>query len=313
MMEHLRPLYVTVDIDGTKVNKILVDAGAAVSIMIVRTMTMLGIKKSSVIETVMTVKNFADGVTKTLGILMVRLKRLAVYMKEREAYEWLATTECVPEDVLEVIDEEEEVILPASAALDDTPPQVKDPVEKVSLRTEEEPIEVGLSKLLETEQRQELIELILECKDYFAEKYEDISGLSPKLVCHYLPTTPGERPMQQELWRMKTETTDTVKEEVEKMFKSGIIIVAKYNEWLSNIVPVRKKNGKIRVCMDYRDLNKATLKDVYPMPMVDMLIDVVAGHDAFFYGRHCWLSSGPRYGSRQTQNNVLVSGFHWSF
>ncbi|KAL6129037.1 hypothetical protein ACLB2K_072390 [Fragaria x ananassa] len=74
MMEHIRPLYVTADMDGTKVSKILVDAGATVSIMTVRTMTMLGIKKSSMIETTMTVKNFAGGVTKTLGILMVRLK-----------------------------------------------------------------------------------------------------------------------------------------------------------------------------------------------------------------------------------------------
>ncbi|KAL6135109.1 hypothetical protein ACLB2K_067337 [Fragaria x ananassa] len=146
--------------------------------------------------------------------------------------------------MLEVIDEEEEVILPAPAALDDTPPQVKDPVEKVNLGTEEKPMEVGLSKLLEPEQRHELIALLLEFKDCFAEKYEDILGL---------PTTPGERPVQQEPRRMKTETTDVVKEEVEKMFKSGIIRVAKYNEWLSNVVPVRKKN--------------------------DMLIDVVPGHE----------------------------------
>ncbi|KAL6189508.1 hypothetical protein ACLB2K_040896 [Fragaria x ananassa] len=78
---------------------------------------------------------------------------------------------------------------------------------------------------------------------------------------------------------MKTETTNAVKEEVEKMFKSGIIRVEKYNEWLSNIVPICKKNGKIRVCVDYRDLNKATPKDVYPMPVADMLIDVVARHE----------------------------------
>ncbi|KAL6225628.1 hypothetical protein ACLB2K_004477 [Fragaria x ananassa] len=78
---------------------------------------------------------------------------------------------------------------------------------------------------------------------------------------------------------MKTKTEDSVKEEVEKMFKLGIIRVAKYNEWLSNIVHVRKKNGKIRVCVDYRDLNKATPKDVYPMLVVDMLINVVTGHE----------------------------------
>ncbi|KAL6192124.1 hypothetical protein ACLB2K_038511 [Fragaria x ananassa] len=74
MVEHRRPVYVTADIDGTKVSKILVDAGAPVSIMTVLMMTMLGIKKSSVIETTMTVKNFAGGGIKTLGILMVRLK-----------------------------------------------------------------------------------------------------------------------------------------------------------------------------------------------------------------------------------------------
>ncbi|KAM5551438.1 hypothetical protein ABKV19_026329, partial [Rosa sericea] len=76
-----------------------------------------------------------------------------------------------------------------------------------------------------------------------------------------------------------SETQVLVKEEVEKMHKSGIIKVAKYNQWLSNIVPVRKKNGKMRICVDYRDLNLATPKDVYPMPVADMLVDAVAGHE----------------------------------
>ncbi|KAL6191632.1 hypothetical protein ACLB2K_038022 [Fragaria x ananassa] len=119
---------------------------------------------------------------------------------------------------------------PFRHALDDTPPQVKDPVEKANLGTEEEPMEVGLSKLLEPEQRQELIALLLEFKDCFAEKYEDIPGFSPKLVCHCLPTKPGEKPVQQEPRRMKTKTADTVKEEVEKMFKFDIIRVAKFEQ-----------------------------------------------------------------------------------
>ncbi|KAL6185416.1 hypothetical protein ACLB2K_041550 [Fragaria x ananassa] len=74
MMEHLRPLYIAADIDGVKVSKILVDAGAIVSVMTLWTMTMLGIKKSSVIEIAMTIKNFAGGVKKALGILIVTLK-----------------------------------------------------------------------------------------------------------------------------------------------------------------------------------------------------------------------------------------------
>ena len=49
-------------------------------------------------------------------------------------------------------------------------------------------------------------------------------------------------------------------------------------EWISNIVPVMKKNRKLRVCIDFRDLNIATPKDEYPMPVVDLLIDRSAGH-----------------------------------
>jgi hypothetical protein len=52
-----------------------------------------------------------------------------------------------------------------------------------------------------------------------------------------------------------------------------------YVEWVSNIVPVEKKDfGKIRVCIDFRDLNRATPKDEYPMPIADMLINEASGH-----------------------------------
>jgi hypothetical protein len=44
------------------------------------------------------------------------------------------------------------------------------------------------------------------------------------------------------------------------------------------VVPVYKKNGKLHVCIDFRNLNKATPMDGYLMPIADLLIDVVAGH-----------------------------------
>ena len=50
-------------------------------------------------------------------------------------------------------------------------------------------------------------------------------------------------------------------------------------EWVSNIVPVGKKDSrKIRVYIDFRDLNRATPKDEYPMPIADMLINDASGH-----------------------------------
>ena len=45
-----------------------------------------------------------------------------------------------------------------------------------------------------------------------------------------------------------------------------------------NVVSVYKKNGKLRVCIDFRNLNKATPMDGYPMSIADMLVDAAAGH-----------------------------------
>ena len=69
-----------------------------------------------------------------------------------------------------------------------------------------------------------------------------------------------------------------VKEEILRLLKAGFIRTARYVEWLSSIVPVVKKNGKMRVCIDFRNLNLVTPKDEYPMPIVDLLVDNSAGH-----------------------------------
>ena len=62
----------------------------------------------------------------------------------------------------------------------------------------------------------------------------------------------------------------------------------KYPEWLAIVVVVPKKGGKWRVCVDYTDLNEASPKDSFPLPRIDQIVDVAAGHgilsflDAFF-------------------------------
>src|SRR6266487_1711157 len=70
-----------------------------------------------------------------------------------------------------------------------------------------------------------------------------------------------------------------IKGEIERLLKSKFIRTARYVQWLANIVPVIKKNGTLRVCIDFRDLNNATPKDEYPMPVAEMLIDSAAGFE----------------------------------
>ncbi|XP_073314742.1 uncharacterized protein [Primulina huaijiensis] len=100
-------------------------------------------------------------------------------------------------------------------------------------------------------------------------------GLDSKSVEHRLPIKDGFKPYQQPARRMSKTIEARVKEEIEKFLKAKFIRPVRYKEWLANIVHVMKKNGKLRVCIDFRDLNCATTKDVYVMPVADMLVDAV--------------------------------------
>ena len=64
-----------------------------------------------------------------------------------------------------------------------------------------------------------------------------------------------------------------IKEEVKKQLDAGFLEVTKYPEWVVNIVPVPKKDGKVKMCINYRDLNRASSKNNFPLPYIDTLVD----------------------------------------
>jgi hypothetical protein len=75
---------------------------------------------------------------------------------------------------------------------------------------------------------------------------------------------------------MRTEVLEEAKKEIEKMLEVGFIRPFRYVEWISSIIPVQKKDGRWRVCVDFRNLNRATPKDEYPMPVAETLINAAA-------------------------------------
>ena len=103
-------------------------------------------------------------------------------------------------------------------------------------------------------------------------------GLSRSIVEHRLPVKDGYRPFKQTLRRFKPELLEDIKKEITRLYEAKFIRQCRYADWISNIVPVLKKNGKLRVCIDFRDLNKATPMDSYPMPIADLLVDAALGH-----------------------------------
>jgi hypothetical protein len=85
------------------------------------------------------------------------------------------------------------------------------------------------------------------------------------------------------------------KAEVQRLLDANVIREVKYSEWLANIVLVSKKNGKMRICIDFTDLNKAYKKDPFLLPRMYAFIDKAVGCKKFslldcFSGYHqIWL------------------------
>ena len=79
--------------------------------------------------------------------------------------------------------------------------------------------------------------------------------------------------VKQKLRRMRTEWLLKIKEEVTKQLKVGFIKPLHQVDWIANVVPVPKKDEKVRMCVDFRDLNKAWPKDDFPFPHIDVLVD----------------------------------------
>ena len=103
-------------------------------------------------------------------------------------------------------------------------------------------------------------------------------GLDRSIVEHRLPIKYGFQPHQKPAHRCNPNILPDIKAEITKLGEAKFIWQCQYAEWISNVVLVYKKNGKLRVCIDFRNLNKATPLDGYPVPVADLLVDAAAGH-----------------------------------
>ena len=158
----------------------------------------------------------------------------------------------------------------------------REDVETINLGEEDEENEVKIGTNMTEETRKKLRTLLKEFKDVFAWSYQDMPGLDSDIVQHRLPLKLECPPIKQKLRRMKPEVSLKIKE-VEKQFNAGFLTVAKYPQWVANVVPVPKKDGKVRTCVDYRDLNRASPKDDFPLPHIDTLVDNTATSSLFSF------------------------------
>jgi hypothetical protein len=154
-----------------------------------------------------------------------------------------------------------------------------DPLEEVDIGDGTVPRPTFVNKNLDPMFKLKLINILKEYVDCFAWNYNEMPGLSRDLVEHKLPIKPGFKPYKQPRRNFNPDIYDRVKEEINRELDAKFIRPCRYANWISNIVPFEKKGTKkLRVCIDFRDLNKATPKDEYPMPIADFLINSASGH-----------------------------------
>lgn len=88
-----------------------------------------------------------------------------------------------------------------------------------------------------------------------------------------------QNPVQQKLRKIHPNLESQIKAELNKLFKVKIIFHVRHSNWVSNMVPIRKKNGNIRICIDFRNLNKARKKDNFPLATMEKTLHSVTSSE----------------------------------
>jgi hypothetical protein len=136
---------------------------------------------------------------------------------------------------------------------------------------------VKLSKSLTEEQRIGYTKLLREFADVFAWTYEDLKTYDTSVIEHKIPLKEEARPFKQKLRQINPTLLPVMEREVKKLLDAQIIVPLRYSDWVANLVPVRKKSGEIRLCVDFRNLNRSSRKDNYPLPNMEHILQKVTG------------------------------------
>jgi hypothetical protein len=107
--------------------------------------------------------------------------------------------------------------------------------------------------------------------------------LDPSIVEHRIDTWPDVSLVRQKQRPRHLAKVAAIKAEIDKLRASGFIFPIVYTSWVSNPILVNKKHGTIHVCTDFRDLNHACLKDNFPAPFIDQIIDECVDHEALSF------------------------------
>ena len=115
----------------------------------------------------------------------------------------------------------------------------------------------------------------------FSDVFQEIPGLPPKRVVEFaIDVVPGTSPVSKTPYQMGRTELQELKVQIEGLLEQGFIRPST-SPWGASVLFVRKKDDTLRLCVDYRELNKVTIKNRYPLPRIDDLFDQFRGVTMF--------------------------------
>jgi len=129
----------------------------------------------------------------------------------------------------------------------------------------------------------EVEQLLKEFKDVFAWTYKNMKRIPLELTQHKIDLDITILLAHQTKYRLNPNYVTKVKQDIDKLLSVGFIEYIKEATWLSPIVVVPKKNGKSKICIDFRILNAATKKYPYPLPFTGEVLNIIVRYEAYSF------------------------------
>uniref|UniRef100_A0A2N9EZU9 RNA-directed DNA polymerase n=1 Tax=Fagus sylvatica TaxID=28930 RepID=A0A2N9EZU9_FAGSY len=304
--DHRRPLYLSATINEVQVRRALVDTGSCINLIPLSTIQAAEISQKKIQGAPMEIKGFGGVGEYTKGHIQLVLKPIRIaanptpfdqfesHFVETALYDevtpageaslakpigillpkWEEIKDASKADLRDLLEQKKKRRAEASAREANYPQQE-------ALEPEEGILQPSCLTVNETDvlESADTVGAVVADPKIFAK--EELK--TRNLLSHSLNVEPGTRPVVQPMRTFHPEVEAQITQEVKKLLSAGFIKPIQHLRWLSNIVPVKKKNGQIRCCVDFRNLNKACPKDEFPLPNKDLLIDSAAGHAMFSF------------------------------
>ncbi|UYV75794.1 hypothetical protein LAZ67_13001373, partial [Cordylochernes scorpioides] len=135
-------------------------------------------------------------------------------------------------------------------------------------------IQFQINKNLSPKKQEDLKQILIKYADLFSPR------LGRTNLAKHRIDTEDAKPIKHKPYRVSPKERDIIKDQIDEMLKEGIIRPSS-SAWSFPVILVKKRDGKFRFCVDYRKLNEVTVKDVYPIPRIDDVMDTLQGSKYF--------------------------------